>query len=316
MGEEPKPPLLLPPHVTVSGRIASLAKRLWRSTFAGRLIFSVGLLLICGLLTWFVFVLRAAWRVQTSDRRVCGFNVAQGERGSYVQFGIEDQAPSEPYFKGNVFILLGRVIPSFSKLAIMTEPAGRSRGYAGEWTDADFYEMPDHMFLMKKIEDLNFTRETGSHRDFPFDSATIVFDLSFAPRIDFETLRLRNWNSSFYLPCETASVKRIGEDKFRIRFEMRRNPLVRVTGIVLLIAASIFVFVIPFSVKWQALPISVASFFFSIWSIRSILSPEIKVFPTLLDLIILLMSVLLILLIGVRAILTLTKRRNFATPRT
>ena len=312
MDEEPKPPLGLPPYTSVWGRVTSSAKRLWGTSLTGWLIFVAGLLLIGGLLTWFAIAVSAAWSVQTSDRTVCGFNMGQGGRGSYVEFRIEDQAPSEPFFYGKVFIVLVGVMPGLSKVEILTEPAGRSRGYAGEMTDAEFIELPDHSFIMKKLEDVTFTRETGSHRDFPFDSATVVFDLSFDPKIQFEALRLRNYNSSFYIPCETVSVERIGGDKLRIGFELRRNPLVRVTAIVLLIAAFLFVLVTPFAVKWDGLPISVASFFFSIWSIRSILSPEMKVFPTLLDLLILLMSVLLILLIGVRAILEVTKRKKLS----
>jgi hypothetical protein len=71
-------------------------------------------------------------------------------------------------------------------------------------------------------------------------------------------------------------------------------------AIAILMAAAIFVLIIPFTVKRDALATSVASFFFSIWSIRGILSSEMKVFPTLLDVMILFLCVLLLLLIGIR----------------
>ncbi len=86
----------------------------------------------------------------------------------------------------------------------------------------------------------------------------------------------------------------------QIHFEMRRNPLVQLKAIVMSIAAALFVLIIPFTVKLDALPTSVASFFFSIWSVRGILSSEMRVFPTRFDIIILFPSVLLLLLIGVR----------------
>lgn len=107
-------------------------------------------------------------------------------------------------------------------------------------------------FEMNKIETLGFARESGSHRDFPFDSARIVFNLSFAPPIEFQNVLLRNYNSSFYMPCDTASVKRLEGGKVRIEFGMRRNPLIRRTGIVLLGAAAVFVFVIPFTIKVES----------------------------------------------------------------
>jgi hypothetical protein len=81
---------------------------------------------------------------------------------------------------------------------------------------------------------------------------------------------------------------------------MRRNPLVQLMATVIFASAALFTFIIPFTVKRDALPTAVASFFFSVWSTRGILSSEMKVFPTLFDLGILFLCVLLLLLIGVR----------------
>jgi hypothetical protein len=55
-----------------------------------------------------------------------------------------------------------------------------------------------------------------------------------------------------------------------------------------------------FFVKKEALPASIASFFFSLWSIRTILSAEMKMFPTSLDMAILSMCVLFLMLLGLR----------------
>ncbi len=266
-------------------------------------------LLICGLAVVFFTTVRKAWEVQTSDGVSCGFLEGHGADGSYVEFDLEDQAPSEGFFNGNFFINLGQVTPSFSEVQVFNS-SGEKRGYAGEETDADFVHLGERTFWMKRKEHITYATESGSHRDFPFDSGTIVLDFEFRPRIEFQTLNLRDFNSSFYIPCDTASMKRLPGGKFRVKFDMRRNPLVRITGIVLIIAATLFVLVIPFSIRWEAMPTSVASFFFSIWSIRSILSPEIKIFPTLLDLILLSLSVLLLFLVGVRAILEYEKQHR------
>ena len=83
---------------------------------------------------------------------------------------------------------------------------------------------------------------------------------------------------------------------------MRRNPIVQLMATVIFLAAALFALIIPFGVKREALPTAVASFFFSLWSTRGILSSEMKVFPTLFDLGILVLCVLLVLLIGIRVI--------------
>lgn len=145
-----------------------------------------------------------------------------------------------------------------------------------------------------------FYRVSGSHRDFPFDSATIDFDTTFKPELQLKFLMIRNLNSGFYVPCDSAKATSDPSGKVHINFEIRRNPLVQVMAIVILMAAALFVLIIPFTVRREALPTSVASFFFSIWSIRGIWSSEMKVFPTRLDIIILFLCVLLLLLIGTR----------------
>ena len=275
----------------------------WFPIILGAAIFAIAI--------WFSTAVKKAWEIQTSDSVHCGFLEGEGADGSYVQFDIEGQSASEPFFNGAFFINLGHVEPSFSKVEVFTSSAEK-RGYAGEASDADFHTISEGTFLMKKKVPVTYGVEEGSHRDFPFDSATIVMEFFSNPKIQFQVFDLRNFNSSFYLPCKTASLKKWHDGKFIVRFEMRRNPLVRITGIVLLIAATLFVLVIPFVIKWDAMPTSAASFFFSIWSIRSILSPEIKIFPTLLDLMLLFLSVLLLLFIGIRAILEYRKSRKQA----
>jgi hypothetical protein len=84
---------------------------------------------------------------------------------------------------------------------------------------------------------------------------------------------------------------------------MRRNPLVQLMAVVIFGAAALFALIIPFSVRRDNLPMAVASFFFSVWSTRGILGSEMKVFPTVFDLGILFICVLLLLLIGVRILI-------------
>lgn len=111
---------------------------------------------------------------------------------------------------------------------------------------------------------------------------------------------LRNYNPSFYLPCGTVSVRALKQGSLNLTFEMRHNPLVQVAAVVLLFGAFIFVLAIVFFVKADSLPTAIASYFFSLWSVRSILSSEMKTFPTILDITILCLRVALVVMVGIR----------------
>ena len=110
-----------------------------------------------------------------------------------------------------------------------------------------------------------------------------------------------------YVSCNKVVWSWTAPDTLHTHFVMQRNPLVQLMATVLFVAAALFAIIIPLSVKPDSLPTAVASFFFSVWSIRGILSSEMKVFPTLLDLGILFLCVLLILLIGLRILGWLVK---------
>jgi hypothetical protein len=217
---------------------------------------------------------------------------------SYIQLNLLDQNHSEPYFNGLLFASLGSghgqtpVHESFSISASQT---------FGQWSGfADLnYDQPNKTLWMSKPLDITLNRTSGSHRDFPFDSAHFDFDLTYDPAVPFKYIILRNANSSFDISCKTFTVN-WQSNVAHISFDAKRNPVVRLTAFVLVGAAFIFLVAIVTCVKTESLPTSVASYFFSLWSIRAILSSEIKTFPTLLDMAILSMCVLLLGFLGVR----------------
>jgi hypothetical protein len=260
--------------------------------WVGIFFFAVVIVLI---FIWFSKATFSAWRVQTSSRVSCAFNMnPTPAQHSYIQYNVKDQA-TEPYFHGSFFINFGNIQTGEKRLEVVTTGGGN---YADTSTIADFFrnEQAKSFWMTRESDEVPFYRNSGSHRDFPFDSGAIDFGATFKPAVQFDFLMIRNLNSSFYIPCDTASVTRDGPGKIRVHFEMRRNPLVRMMAIVIMGAASLFVLLIPFTVRLEALPTSVASFFFSIWSIRGVLSSEMKVFPTVLDIAILFLCVLLLLL--------------------
>jgi hypothetical protein len=249
---------------------------------------------------WFVYATVSAWNVQTSAGVNCATPFDPTHPLAYIQYSIKDQ-DVEPYFRGSIFISLGDVSTGPLEADVLTTGGGK---YGTTSTHVEFRrdEQSKTFWMTKEAENIAFVRESGSHRDFPFDSATIDLDTTFKPTLPISFVMVRNFNSSFYIPCDRVKVSAVSPDKIHLHFQIRRNPLVQLMAVVMLIAATLFVLIIPFAVKRDALPTSVASFFFSIWSIRGILSSEMKVFPTRLDMAILFLSVLLLLLIGVRVL--------------
>jgi hypothetical protein len=242
-------------------------------------------------------------------KRMCAFPMDQTAPFlSYIQYSIKEQAV-EPYFDGGVFISLGNVGTTAppSKLEVDTT-AQQNYGNTSTYVNFVRNEPANGWWMPKEAEHVPYYRVSGAHRNFPFDSAVISFDTTFEPALKLRFLMIRNFNPSFYIPCETANATTDLNGKIHIRFEMRRNPLVQLMSVVLLIAAALFVLIIPVSVKLETLPTAVASFFFSVWSIRGILSSEMKTFPTILDLVILALCVVLLVAIGVRVLVHFIKR--------
>jgi hypothetical protein len=226
--------------------------------------------------------------MQTSAAVSCSFETNPALPFSYIRYSIKDQM-IERYFRGSIFINLGDTATVPYPVEVLTTG---QRNYGTPITNAEFYrdELSKALWMRKESTDAPFYVASGSHHDFPFDSGRIEFDTTVRPPLNLKFVVMRNWNPSFYIPCDTAKVT-TAENKIHVTFEMRRNRLVE-----------------PRSDNGHcgldrglaALPTSVASFFFSIWSIRGILSSEIRVFSTKFDIAILLPCVVFLPLIGLK----------------
>jgi hypothetical protein len=221
----------------------------------------------------------------------------------YIQYDINGQA-AEPYFTGAFYINLGH-LPSAPNSALVTTKGGNK--YSSTTTRVQFYQNnpSDYWTWMMAgpPAPVPYQGTSSSIKDFPFDSGRIDLETKFDPPLPIAIVMIRNYAAGFYIPCSEAQANRDAEGKIHLSFAIRRNRLVQFTAVTLLLGLSLFAFVIPLTVKQDALATSVASFFFSLWSIRTILTPEPKVFPTLLDLLLLLLCVLILLLLMVKLLL-------------
>lgn len=260
-----------------------------------------GLLSLCAVgAAWFVFSLWSALQSHSSNSLSCnaGPGAVNGTL-TYLQFDVLDQQPVEPYFNGRVFVSLGN---AYGKNPVHTEVMVSGNGaYAGTAASANLtYDENNKTLWMSKPVDTGLNRVSGTHRNFPFDSARIVFDVTYDSKLPIHNFIIRNQNSSFDLKCSAYVVRRTSANTVHIAFELRRNPLVTLTAVILIVAGVLFLIAIVVFIKIESMPTSVASFFFSLWSIRTILSSEIKTFPTTLDLAILSLCVALLVALGVR----------------
>jgi hypothetical protein len=272
-------------------------------TIRSRRIMSVAIASVSlGFALWFVLSLHTEWNLHKPNEQACsaGNVMAPGTSPRYIQFNIGEQEPVEPTFRAQAFMSLG-TMSAPAPPANISLNVTEAQGYGTTNVNLPLgYDSLNSTYWMAKPVDLNITRVSGAHRDFPFDSASFDFDAKFTPAVGLYGVLLRNVNPDFYLPCSTVKITNFGAQGFRAQFEMRRNPLVQMTATVLMAAAFLFLVPIVWSVKKESVPTAIASYFFSLWSIRGILGSEMKTFPTRLDLAILCLCVLLVVSMGLR----------------
>jgi hypothetical protein len=172
----------------------------------------------------FVYATVSAWKIAGSARVGCSYTVNPDVMAaSYLQYNIKDQA-IEPLFNGSLFISLGDVPSGPARVVVTT--SGKKGIYGDTITVADFYhdEVANTIWMKAESTPVSFYRKSGSHRDFPFDSATINADTSFNPTVKLRFVTLRNANTSFYVPCGSTKVTSDASGSIHLSFEMRPKP--------------------------------------------------------------------------------------------
>jgi hypothetical protein len=184
---------------------------------------------------WFAHAAFSAWTLETSAALSCSTPFDPTQPLAYIQYNVREQS-NEPYFNGGIFMSLGDVPTGPSNVDVLTTGGGK---YGNTIAHAElFRDVPGQVFWMKKEADnIPLIRTSGSHKDFPFDSAVIDFDTTFKPTLPLRVVIVRNFNASFYIPCDQFKAQILGPDKLHVHFELRRNPLVQLMAVVMLIAA-------------------------------------------------------------------------------
>jgi hypothetical protein len=274
--------------------------RRWR----GWIFLSVAALCVMALVVIVLVAVRKGWQTATASGIECqkGFQPLPYASNGYIEFFLEKQELAEPVFDGSYFINLTQEYGKNPMRLKVTTSGSRNYGNATTVANLNWDDLGQILWMSDR-EKMSFISQHGSHRNFPFDSADFDFTLKMDPVVNIPVFRFNNRVSGFYMPCDDVKVTRAEDGSFRVLFGLRRDLLTRVAAIMLFAAAVIFAFAITIFVEAKTLPTAVASYFFSLWSIRGIFGLGAEGFPTLLDVGILTLCILILVLLAVRILI-------------
>lgn len=197
----------------------------------------------------------------------------------YLEIQLNDQHPIEPIFNGTIFLysLAGRS----SKITATTVARSAERGYGRATMVVPLVE--DEVSLRsKEFQKFDLVCKTGLHRFFPFDSSSFDLTVELSPLVPFDAVRLVNRVPGFVLDRDSFQSIPI-KDGVKLSFRLERSPLTVLFAVVLAIAALAFTLLILTLTKTETIATASASFFLSLWSLRTIVASESHTFPTLFD---------------------------------
>jgi hypothetical protein len=248
--------------------------RLHRPTVWKTLAASLAVLVILGSLLAYI-------EKRTAEVQCTGEIARHNIQLSYVLITVQQQHPREPFFHGEFDVMVnefhGQPFP------ILSLHLSADRGFGPSIYQVPMKVREPHEFMVDQHGKINLITERGLHQMFPYDSAQFDFDITLSPDLPIQDILIRNSVPGFLFQCSSLEVKRTN-NTIHIRFEFDRDPFVQLLFMVQAVASLIFTVLIIGTVnKIEALATSVASFFFSIWTMRNIMASEIHTFPTWVD---------------------------------
>jgi hypothetical protein len=244
---------------------------------------------------------RTGWRAANAGLECQKeFDPLPYQNNGYIEFSIEKQELIEPVFDGKYFINLADEYGRGPLELKVTTTGARSYGNSQSVAHLNWDNTAQVLWMMGGANPMGYISQSGSHRDFPLDSARFDFTLKTDPWVNLPVFRFNNHVTGFTMPCEAAKVLRGTDGSYQISFELRRDALTRLTAVLLVGAAALFALAITLFVDRKSLGTAVASYFFSLWSIRGIFGLGAEGFPTKLDISVLALCVLILLLLALR----------------
>ena len=275
-------------HQTAS--LVSRVRPVWVRLTAG--------IVVVGVAWWVVSAGYSEWQAAINAPRQCATQL----RLPYIQFNIESQELRAPVFDGGFFINLGKDYGTSPRKIKLIQSASTSGGvlYGATSYDADLQSDQDTLWMVGGQKSMSFVSLNASHYMFPFDSSRFDYTITFDQPINMRAVLLVNRAPGFFMPCPSVAV-RTSEGSVAVAFELVRNPLIVGTAMLLVGAAAVFAVSITMFVEAKSLPQAVASYFFSLWSVRGIFGLTLESFPTFFDMLIVSLAAAIPLLLAFRA---------------
>ena len=249
----------------------------------------------------FLVPLIYAWQLQFyqfDQPIICGVG-SQEQKNSFLEIHLAEHHPREPVFSGKLYFL--SIDPRDAGVSTVIVLRSATRGYGQNFhrisTVWNSYMQTLHP---RALENFDLVAEIGGHPNFPWDSAQFDFKLDFDPPIDFKVIKIVHRVPGFVMHCSTLEADRLNPRTFHIRFGLNRDPMIQLFAVMLVVASIGFLVLILLTAQLANLATSMAAFFLALWSLRRILEPLIKTFPTLFDSGILTICILAVLCVSWR----------------
>ena len=226
-------------------------------------------------------------------------------KGYDVTITLNKQDPREPVFHGDLDLLGYTPNTSIDEITVQYTA---EQGYA-EHFDEEKIEKDPEILPTVKYSDFGVFSENSSHRLFPFDSASFYQIVSFEPQLEINRVRIKNYVKGFVIDDKDLEVF-VENGDIHIQFKLERNPLIQLTVLVFLIATASFIGMLFLANTAEGLASAAGSFFFSLWSIRSVLQGYVLTFPTLMDSLLLTQGMILLFVLTWRLVIILENRRE------
>ena len=252
-------------------------------------------IIVCALI--FIIYLIKGWRAQLGAPLQCQAHFGKlAEHNGYIQISLLGPQALEPYFNGEVFLYYASHESPPNALSIVRE----AETYPPEMLEVQLAPWGDRRLAIPRPVRLSIPTFGITPKLFPFDSLTFDFSLQFTPPRMPKVVLIRNLTTDFIPRCDTFESKWDGVHKLSIHLSIQRNPFVQATVVIISLAALGFGMLLGFVKKTEDLAVATASYFFSIWSVRAIVAPSGLPYPTLLDLWLMMVCVIVLLILAWR----------------
>ena len=201
------------------------------------------------------------------------------KNNGYIQINVVAPHQAEQDFDAEFFLYYSE---NESPPAALSVTRAASGGYAPSILETHLLPWSKGRATPKPVP-FDIPTPGVSLKNFPFDSRAFDFSLGFTPARRPKVVMIRNLTTDFNPVCRTFSSRWDGIDKLDISIVFRRNPFVQTTAVIVGLAALIFGVLLGCLRNRDDLARATASYFFSLWSVRALITPSGLAYSTLLD---------------------------------